>query len=317
MIPDLQKNNPPVSIIIPVYNGSDYIREAVDSALAQTYKNIEIIVVNDGSSDDTEEIALSYGNKIRYFSKKNGGVASALNVGIKNMKGEYFSWLSHDDVYLPNKIEKQIEELKNSDADTVLFGNWIAIDAEGNELTKTFYENKHYNPLFCVLFGLIHGCTLLIPKKCFDECGLFDESLRFTQDYDLWFRMFPKFQIKCIEDYLTKVRIHPKQGTRSTIYSNEESNDLWIRMIRQLSEKDIISLGFEESFFFRKIRMFLKRAHYYDAVRYVEKTMRERHGKFSVFSCLYDDCRNFLYKVFLRPLLKIIFGKNKVKRKFD
>ena len=97
---------PLVSIIIPVYNGADYVAEAIDSALNQTYKNIEIIVVNDGSNDNgkTEKIVLSYGEKIRYFSKENGGVSSALNIGIANMKGEYFSWLSHDDMYLPSKI---------------------------------------------------------------------------------------------------------------------------------------------------------------------------------------------------------------------
>lgn len=84
--------DPLVSIIIPVYNGSNYMREAIDSALAQTYSNIEIIVVNDGSNDDgeTRNIALSYGDKIRYFEKENGGVSTALNLGIKNMGGIFF-----------------------------------------------------------------------------------------------------------------------------------------------------------------------------------------------------------------------------------
>ena len=92
--------HPLVSIVIPVYNGSNFVREAIDSALAQTYDNVEIIVVNDGSTDEgkTREIALSYGDKIRYFEKPNGGVSSALNMGISNMQGQYFSWLSHDDM---------------------------------------------------------------------------------------------------------------------------------------------------------------------------------------------------------------------------
>ena len=83
---------PMVSIIFPVYNGSNYVCEAIDSALAQTYKNVEVIVVNDGSKDDgaTEQICLSYRDKIRYFSKENGGVSSALNLGIKNMNGDFF-----------------------------------------------------------------------------------------------------------------------------------------------------------------------------------------------------------------------------------
>ena len=102
--------NPKVSIIIPVYNGANYVAEAIDSALAQTYKNIEIIVVNDGSRDDgaTEKVVLSYGDKIKYIAKENGGVSTALNRGIAEMTGEYFSWLSHDDAYTPEKIENQV-----------------------------------------------------------------------------------------------------------------------------------------------------------------------------------------------------------------
>ena len=100
---------PLVSIVIPVYNGSNYMREAVDSALAQTYEHLEVIVVNDGSTDDTEQIALSYGERIRYFRKENGGVSSALNLGISKMKGAYFSWLSHDDIYSPTKVSDAIK----------------------------------------------------------------------------------------------------------------------------------------------------------------------------------------------------------------
>ena len=88
--------NPKVSIIIPVYNGSNYLKEAIDSALNQTYANVEVIVVNDGSNDNgkTEALAKSYGDRIKYCYKENGGVASALNYGIKTMHGQYFSWLS-------------------------------------------------------------------------------------------------------------------------------------------------------------------------------------------------------------------------------
>ena len=92
------------------------MREAIDSALTQTYTNTEIIVINDGSNDSgkTRKIVLSYGNKIKYFEKENGGVSTALNFGINNMAGDYFSWLSHDDLYLPNKIETEINYLINN-----------------------------------------------------------------------------------------------------------------------------------------------------------------------------------------------------------
>ena len=95
---------PKVSIIIPVYNGEDYLEEAIKSALNQTYKNLEIIVVDDGSKDKTGKICEKYINKIKYLKKENGGVATALNLAIENMTGEYFSWLSHDNLYYKNKI---------------------------------------------------------------------------------------------------------------------------------------------------------------------------------------------------------------------
>jgi len=104
------KDNPFVSIVIPVYNGAKYLSDAIESAINQTYPNIEILVINDGSQDNnaTDKVARAYGNKINYYTKENGGVASALNLGISKMKGEYFSWLSHDDWYLPDKIRKEI-----------------------------------------------------------------------------------------------------------------------------------------------------------------------------------------------------------------
>ena len=104
------KYEPKVTIIIPVYNGSNFLAEAIDAALAQTYQNCEILVVNDGSTDSgaSEKIALSYGDKVRYYLKENGGVSSVLNYAFEKMNGEWFSWLSHDDLYYPEKIEKQI-----------------------------------------------------------------------------------------------------------------------------------------------------------------------------------------------------------------
>ena len=129
--------DPLVSIVIPVYNGSNYLREAIDSALAQTYSNIEVIVVNDGSNDDgaTWKIAHSYGDKIRYFEKENGGVSTALNFGIANMRGKYFSWLSHDDLYYPNKIQVQIDALRKAgDMSKIVYSNWASMPMPGNKI---------------------------------------------------------------------------------------------------------------------------------------------------------------------------------------
>ena len=188
----MSKNDPKVSIVIPVYNGADYMRYAIDSALNQTYKNIEVIVVNDGSKDDgkTKKIAKEYGDKIKYYEKENGGVSTALNLAIKKMTGDYFSWLSHDDEYFPTKVEEGVKALKNT-TKTIAISDFCTIDEHGTFMNNITFEhekveNSSYFPLF---EGSLNGITLLIPKDAFDNCGDFDEGLRCTQDYDLWYKM--------------------------------------------------------------------------------------------------------------------------------
>lgn len=214
---------PLVSIIIPVYKGDPYLAEAIDSCLAQTYSNIEIIVVNDGSPDEgkTAEIANRYGNKIRYFEKENGGVSSALNFGISQMKGEWFSWLSHDDLYEPEKVKKQIDAVRNlEDKVCVVRCTTSSIDAKGNPIIRPrrkirgiFSAEKMMRMHYLQAVGL-YGCTLLINKKILDTCGYFDETLKTVQDEDYWTRiMFRGFKFVSISDTLVKIRIHAEQTT--------------------------------------------------------------------------------------------------------
>ena len=226
-------SNPLVSIIIPVYNGSNYMREAIDSALAQTYKNIEVIVVNDGSTDNTEEIALSYGDKIRYFRKDNGGVSSALNLGIKEMRGDYFSWLSHDDVYFPEKVEKEVEALSKYDVKSIVLCEGFQIDKNSQLIQKSkmnkFLDTNDLNPwdksLMALLkFGYFNGCGLLIPKSVFIDAGFFDESLRYSQDFLMWVKiLLCKYSLVYLPNSYVKNRVHNGQLTqrgRSVFYSD-------------------------------------------------------------------------------------------------
>ena len=213
--------NPLVSIIIPVYNGSNYLAEAIDSALAQTYKNIEIIVINDGSKDNgaTEKVALSYGEKIRYITKPNGGVSSALNIGIKEMKGEYFSWLSHDDLYKPEKIKHEVSLIKTK-KDIVLCSGSL-MDADGKPIkhyTKTVDKTVNGRELFKLsLHGYaLNGLGFLIPRVVFDTVGLFDEEMRYLQDLDMWLRMmWYDYTFVCCKDLLVVSRIHKEQTTNT------------------------------------------------------------------------------------------------------
>ena len=206
--------DPLVSIVIPVYNGANFVREAIDSALAQTYRNIEIIVVNDGSTDNTRDIALSYGDKIRYFEKENGGVSTALNLAISEMKGEYFSWLSHDDLYAPEKVEAEIEALKtNGNMDMVVHCNYNILNMETEQcVPHTKYEKDEqefftYGTLLPLL-GLVNLCAVLIPKKYFDEYGGFNPEHRAVQDYEKVFEMFRGKRIIYLNRNLITIRKH-------------------------------------------------------------------------------------------------------------
>lgn len=242
--------NPKISIVIPAYNASNYLAEAIDSALAQTYPNVEIIVVNDGSKDNgaTEAIALSYGDKIRYFSKENGGSSSALNMGIANMTGEWFSWLSHDDLYLPNKLERQIKYIESLQIDEcalsrhIFFAPSDKIDASGKLIrkydlnqAKAMSEKLRSMPHNGCLIAeptahIFHGCSCLVHRDALNDVGWFDEKLRLLNDVDLWFRLYAAdYQVHFIPEVLVLARVHKAQVSRSIgfSYHNPEQDMYW------------------------------------------------------------------------------------------
>lgn len=221
---------PLVSIVIPVFNGENYLKNAIDSSLFQIYKNIEVIVVDDGSTDSTESIIKSYGTKIKYFKKDNGGVATALNLGIKKAKGKYISWLSHDDEYFSDKVEKQIFCLNNlKDKNNVIVysnflirsnmtGSLYSNSIKTNNTTHLVEADIRYEFLLSLFKSEINGCTLLIPKKAFEECGYFNEKLKTTQDYEAWLKFFKEgYRFVPVNENLVISRQHNNQDTKTKL----------------------------------------------------------------------------------------------------
>ncbi len=260
------KNQPLVSIIIPVYNGANYLREAIESALKQTYKNCEILVINDGSDDEgvTEAIALSYGSQVRYYSKRNGGVASALNLGIKEMRGEYFSWLSHDDWYYPYKIQLQLDALRESGNPTIIVqGNYMFYDMDSQaSMLTNFHENYSYNRLtksfFSVLQLQIHACSALIHRSHFERVGLFDEGLLTLQDIEMWFRLLRGQKSIFVKEPLLKVREHAEAGSRHISCYYEETGKTYLKIISDISLQEMQEVFGEASIFLCRIGGFLR-----------------------------------------------------------
>lgn len=281
----MNKFNPKVSIIIPVYNGSNYIKEAISSALNQTYTNIEVIVINDGSNDNgkTKEIAKTFGKKIKYYEKENGGVSTALNLGIEKMTGDFFSWLSHDDIYLPNKVEEQINYLINKDLmnkKVILYSDYAVIDSDSKFVSNRILDHKLLEDKqeYSLLRASINGLTLLINKKAFEEIGIFKEELRAVQDYELWHRMMKKYKFVHMPMILVKTRIHPGQDTNTNPKVITEGNEFWTFMIKDLSEKDMIRLEGSLEIFYFEMYKFLINTPYNDTKKYVKKEYKKITG---------------------------------------
>lgn len=289
---------PLVSIILPVYNGENYLKDAIESALAQTYERIEVIVVNDGSTDKTETIAKSYGDKIRYFSKTNGGVSTALNLGLSKMSGEYFSWLSHDDLYQTDKIQIEMNAI-TKDLTQIVYSDYVVIDSNGTTITKMSVAEKYPNAdwslgLFPILSQVLNGCSLLIHKSHFERVGFFDEQLRVTQDYDLWYKMFRGQRLIYVNQPLVMLREHGSQVTHNYERNRAESDELWLKMISDISTVEMIALDGSEKEFWKRQTEFLWCTKYKKARKYADaklKALGER--EISVKSLF----RRFIYQL--------------------
>ncbi len=224
---------PRVSIIIPVYNGANYVREAIDSALAQTSDDLEVIVVNDGSRDDgaTAEIARSYGDRIRYVEKENGGVSSALNRGIEEMRSQWFCWLSHDDRYLPEKVATQLAFLDRNPEVRIVGCDFQMIDEHGH-VTGEFHEHLRLARTgHDVMTSWIYGCGLMIQRDLLIEAGLFNDSNRTTQDLEMWLRLIERHPIHLLPEVLAQFRQHAEAGSRTESRYQRDKDELFARIL--------------------------------------------------------------------------------------
>ncbi len=206
-----------ISVIIPVYNGEDFLGAAIDSVLGQSIDDYELLVVDDGSTDRSPSIAKSYGERLTYLRKENGGVASALNHGIREAGGKYIAWLSHDDLFLPNKLERQLKFTNENKRFKACYTDYHIIDPAGNLIktveTPWYPRQEAIRALFARMY--INGSSMLIDRTVFDRVGLFNERRRYSQDADFWFRILHQFEIGRVPEVLLLWRSHPGQGSRN------------------------------------------------------------------------------------------------------
>jgi len=202
---------PTVSVIIPTYNCAVYLENCIQSVLKQTFLDYEIIVVDDGSKDNTANVLKKFGDKITCISQTNQGISSARNNGIQLSSGKYIAILDADDEWLPDKLRRQVYCMEQSKAIGAVSCNSYLMNEIGQimDVTKRkAYQNRKdiaKDLLICNVFS--GGTSALIKKECFLNVGLFDEKLKSSEDWDMWLRICKRYEMVILSDPLDKIRV--------------------------------------------------------------------------------------------------------------
>ncbi len=216
---------PKVSVIIPSYNCEAYIAETIGSILNQTFKDIELIVVDDGSTDRTREIVKSFGDPVRLIAQQNQRVCAARNRGIREARGEFICLMDHDDYWFPEKLSRQIEEFARHPEAGIVYSDFIRWhrDASGNFPPPESFDRASFpddtNPEFSgwIYHQFLLDCWMLTSSamfrsEVFDKCGMFDEALPYSEDWELWLRISREYMMMQLRRPHTLYRQHLQQG---------------------------------------------------------------------------------------------------------
>ncbi|MGO5306773.1 glycosyltransferase family 2 protein [Agathobacter sp. LCP21S3_B2] len=196
-----------ISIVLPVYNGEKFLRESIESILTQTYRDFELVIVNDCSTDDSVKIVNEYMKKdsrIKLINNdKNQKLPNSLNIGFSNCKGDYYTWTSDDNIMLSNALEIMISTLKNKDVDLV-FSRCDTIDSKGKVTGKT----PIWRDLDDIYYKNIVLASFLYKKEIHEKLNGYDTNKFLVEDYDFWLRAYRSFKFAYIPEVLYKIRYH-------------------------------------------------------------------------------------------------------------
>lgn len=210
-----KENAPKVTVIIPCYNREKFVKETIDSALSQDYRNIEVVAVDDGSTDATPGILKSYGSRIRVLEhpdRANKGQSAAINLAMRSTNGEYVAILDSDDVWEKEKIGKQVRFLEENRDCGLVYVNGFAMDEKGKRLYKLFkpghVETNNPERLLLDCYMFVPSCSL-VRRSAFESAGEFDEGLRSAQDHDMALRLAEITRFGYLDEALWYYRRHP------------------------------------------------------------------------------------------------------------
>ena len=210
-----------ISVIIPCYNAEKMIRETIESVLAQTYQDFEIIVVDDGSTDHSKEIIQSFGEKVKYIYQENGGQSAARNTAIRASNGKYLAFVDADDLWFPEKLEKQLKRMNETGVDWCFCDCEIFVDETKNIVgvySQLVYPPQTGNVAVDLLMGnFIASPTPIVSKKIFEKAGYFDESpeIRSGEDWEEWVRITIISKVEYVAETLARYRVHSASVTNN------------------------------------------------------------------------------------------------------
>lgn len=214
------KTNPAISIIIPTYNRAAFIGEAIDSVLRQTFGDFELIVINDGSTDETEEIVGRFeDNRLTFIQQENAGRSAARNRAIAMARGKYIAFLDSDDTYLRDKLERQVNFMEAHPEIGMIYTSAKCIDAEGRILTNHVYvasvSGQIYRQVAFFRPVTITLPTVMLRREVLDNVGGFDEKMERFEDTDLWRRISKRYQVGALNYPTCLLRTHDDNTLRT------------------------------------------------------------------------------------------------------
>ncbi len=234
---DQKKKKNEVSVIIPTYNRGWIIKESIDSVFSQTFNAYELIVVDDGSDDNTSEILDSYGNKLRIIRQANQGVSAARNRGIIASSGEFIALLDSDDLWLPEKLDRQMSFFRNN-PDAVICQTQEIWMRNGKRVNPCKHHKKLSGMIFepSLTLCLVSPSAVMFKRELMDMVGFFDESFPACEDYDLWLRVSLAFPVYLIDEAL----IIKRGGHSDQLSRNPMLDKYRIKAIKKLLNQDIL-----------------------------------------------------------------------------
>jgi len=276
-----------VSILIPTYNRKEYLYETLSSVFAQTYKDFEVVVLDDGSTDGTEQMIKEGGYDVRYYRQENQGEPSARNRLIELARGEYISFLDSDDLLFEDSIERLVKAEEAESDDVIVYGSYVRIDGKGEfygGCKRKLYGGYITNYLFRDIF--VHPVGTLFPKKVFDDIGKFDRSIM-GGDYDFDLRASLKYRFVALPEPTFKRRRHSGNISRPSFRSCKEQLSVMERFYYDKGGKEVIpprmamkSLAKES---YRTGRCALEEGMYDKACEYFRQSFRRHPNVKSLF----------------------------------